>query len=56
MTGSLDWDIALATFSILKHHKSSIEPPPLAKIIKSKLPISFAAFIASTILFSASLP
>ena len=33
--GIFDAKIDLATDSSLKHHKSSIEPPPLAKIITS---------------------
>ena len=46
IVGRVDWDIHLATFSSLKDHKSSIEPPPLARITKSTSFLTFAVFKA----------
>ena len=56
MIGNFDSAIARATDSILKHHKSSIEPPPLAKIIRSKSEILLALFMAFVMSLSAFLP
>ena len=49
ITGFLDANIARATFSSLKTHKSSGDPPPLATIMVSIEVNSFNALIAFTI-------
>ena len=54
--GILESYIALATIYSLKGHKSSNEPPPLAKIITSARFFSFIVFIPFTISFAAPGP
>ena len=56
ITGSSESYIALATISSLNGHKSSSEPPPLAKIITSANFCSFIIFIAFAILTAAPSP
>ena len=56
ITGTGQSNIALATHSSLKGHRSSIEPPPLATITTSHLPSLPAFLIASAIRGAASRP
>ena len=56
ITGNSELYIALATISSLNGHKSSSEPPPLAKIMTSASFFSFIKFIASTIFSAAPSP
>ena len=48
-TGRVDLEMARATISSLKAHKSSIEPPPLPTMRTSKSLILFICWIASDI-------
>ena len=56
MTGISEANIALATFSSLNGHKSSIEPPPRPKMMTSAPPHSFASRRERTISSAAFSP